>query len=198
MLTLTIPLQPDICKDYKETGFCGFGDSCKFLHDRGDYKSGWQLEREWENEQTKKKKKLEDSIAHFGDEENKSKVDDDDDDDNKYAIDSDEEDLPFACFICREDFTNPVVTVCGHYFCGQCAMDGMKSSGNKCPVCNKQTFGVFNRAHKLLKKIASKKDMEKNNGSVPSTVSSTEVSNRVVGTFVAPASKRGSWEAVDS
>ncbi|XP_019522090.1 PREDICTED: RING finger protein 113A-like, partial [Hipposideros armiger] len=30
--------QPDICKDYKETGFCGFGDSCKFLHDRSDYK----------------------------------------------------------------------------------------------------------------------------------------------------------------
>ena len=39
---------PDICKDYKETGFCGFGDSCKFLHDRSDYKHGWQLERESE------------------------------------------------------------------------------------------------------------------------------------------------------
>ncbi|XP_014667451.1 PREDICTED: RING finger protein 113A-like isoform X2 [Priapulus caudatus] len=39
--------QPDICKDYKETGFCGFGDSCKFMHDRSDYKHGWQLEREW-------------------------------------------------------------------------------------------------------------------------------------------------------
>ena len=39
---------PDICKDYKETGFCGFGDSCKFLHDRSDYKHGWQLEREME------------------------------------------------------------------------------------------------------------------------------------------------------
>ena len=39
---------PDICKDYKETGFCGFGDSCKFLHDRSDYKHGWQLEREAE------------------------------------------------------------------------------------------------------------------------------------------------------
>ncbi|XP_063908252.1 E3 ubiquitin-protein ligase RNF113A-like [Zophobas morio] len=39
--------QPDICKDYKETGFCGFGDSCIFLHDRSDYKHGWQLEREW-------------------------------------------------------------------------------------------------------------------------------------------------------
>jgi RING finger protein 113A len=23
--------QPDVCKDYKETGFCGFGDSCKFV-----------------------------------------------------------------------------------------------------------------------------------------------------------------------
>ena len=36
---------PDICKDFKETGFCGFGDSCKFMHDRSDYKFGWQLER---------------------------------------------------------------------------------------------------------------------------------------------------------
>ena len=24
-------------------------DTCKFLHDRGDYKSGWELEKEWEN-----------------------------------------------------------------------------------------------------------------------------------------------------
>lgn len=37
-----VDYQPDICKDYKETGFCGFGDSCKFLHDRTDYKHGWQ------------------------------------------------------------------------------------------------------------------------------------------------------------
>ena len=28
-------------------------DSCKFLHDRSDYKSGWQLEREWEANQGK-------------------------------------------------------------------------------------------------------------------------------------------------
>ncbi|PWA42897.1 RING finger protein [Artemisia annua] len=40
--------QPDICKDYKETGYCGYGDSCKFMHDRGDYKSGWQMERDWD------------------------------------------------------------------------------------------------------------------------------------------------------
>merc|ERR1712014_105719 len=42
-----------ICKDYKETGYCGFGDSCKFLHDRSDYKQGYQLEKEWEEKQKK-------------------------------------------------------------------------------------------------------------------------------------------------
>ena len=26
-------------------------DSCKFLHDRSDYKSGWQLDREFEENQ---------------------------------------------------------------------------------------------------------------------------------------------------
>lgn len=39
---------PEVCKDYKETGFCGFGDSCVFIHDRGDYKSGWEIDLEYE------------------------------------------------------------------------------------------------------------------------------------------------------
>ena len=38
--------QPDVCKDFKDTGYCGYGDACKFLHDRSDYKSGWQLEKD--------------------------------------------------------------------------------------------------------------------------------------------------------
>jgi RING finger protein 113A len=44
-MTVRFDYQPDICKDYKETGFCGYGDACKFIHDRSDYKSGWELER---------------------------------------------------------------------------------------------------------------------------------------------------------
>jgi RING finger protein 113A len=44
-MSVRFDYQPDVCKDYKETGFCGFGDSCKFVHDRGDYKSGWELDR---------------------------------------------------------------------------------------------------------------------------------------------------------
>ena len=43
--TVRFDYQPDVCKDYKETGYCGYGDACKFVHDRSDYKSGWELER---------------------------------------------------------------------------------------------------------------------------------------------------------
>ncbi|XP_028042258.1 E3 ubiquitin-protein ligase RNF113A [Bombyx mandarina] len=118
--------QPDICKDYKETGFCGFGDSCKFLHDRSDYKHGWQLERE--------------ELETPGQ-----------DGDSDYEIHSDEE-LPFKCFVCREGFTNPVVTKCKHYFCERCALEQYKKS-TRCFICNAQTGGVFNPAKELEAKL---------------------------------------------
>ncbi|CAG07238.1 unnamed protein product, partial [Tetraodon nigroviridis] len=113
--------QPDICKDYKETGFCGFGDSCKFLHDRSDYKHGWQIERE-----------LEEGRYGAANEEN-------------YEVSSDEEDLPFKCFICKDSFKNPIVTKCKHYFCEVCALQHYRKS-KRCYVCNTQTNGVFNPA----------------------------------------------------
>ncbi|GJQ14684.1 hypothetical protein GpartN1_g7021.t1 [Galdieria partita] len=115
--------QPDICKDYKETGYCGFGDACKFLHDRSDYKSGWQLDQEWEEKQKRKTQ----------DEKKKQP----------------EDQLPFACFICRKSFESPVVTLCGHYFCESCALEYHRKNGGKCAVCSKATKGVFNTAHKL-------------------------------------------------
>lgn len=31
-------------------------------------------------------------------------------DDENYEVSSDEEDLPFKCFICKESFKNPIVT----------------------------------------------------------------------------------------
>ncbi|CAH7681737.1 hypothetical protein PPACK8108_LOCUS14388, partial [Phakopsora pachyrhizi] len=65
--TITVlDYQPDVCKDYKETGYCGFGDTC--------------VESE------------------------------------------EEEEVPFACLICREAFKDPVVTKCNHYFCSSCAI----------------------------------------------------------------------------
>lgn len=90
-------------------------------------------------------------------------------DDDKYAInlsDDDEEGggggvktdsdgLPFACFICRERFTNPVVTACKHYFCSACALEYAKRNKTKnCALCGKNTSGVFNHASKLARKLA--------------------------------------------
>jgi RING finger protein 113A len=46
-----------VCKEYKTTGFCGYGDSCIYMHDRTNYKSGWQLEKEWDEKQKEKQKK---------------------------------------------------------------------------------------------------------------------------------------------
>jgi RING finger protein 113A len=127
--------QPDICKDYKETGFCGFGDSCKFLHDRTDYKHGWQLERDAEQ-----------SDAHHGHGAN-------DEDIHKYEVASDDEDhLPFRCFICRESFVNPIVTKCQHYFCEACALKQFKKS-SRCFVCGQQTSGIFNPAKELMARL---------------------------------------------
>lgn len=122
--------QPDICKDYKETGFCGFGDSCKFLHDRSDYKFGWQLEME-----------------------PKQECDSDGDDLSKYEIKDDDDDfLPFKCLICRESYVDPVMTKCKHYFCEKCALAHYKKT-TKCFVCEKQTGGFFNPATVIIERL---------------------------------------------
>jgi len=128
--TVTIvDYQPDVCKDYKETGYCGFGDTCKFLHDRGTYLSGWQLDKLAENPQ----QTVEDSSDS----------------------DSDDE-IPFACFICRNEYTEPVVTRCGHYFCSACAIKRFAKTP-KCAACGIPTGGIFNRADKVVERLKEKK-----------------------------------------
>jgi len=71
-----------------------------------------------------------------------------DDDDEDYFVGDDDE-LPFACFICREPFVDPVVTTCGHYFCQLCALSH-NATDPTCPACGEKTGGVFNVARKLL------------------------------------------------
>ncbi|KAI8854477.1 hypothetical protein BC829DRAFT_380049 [Chytridium lagenaria] len=124
--------QQDICKDYKETGFCGFGDSCVFMHDRGDYKTGWQLDQEWEEQQKQKAKEREKAVNDDGEENVEEDVEEDDD-------------LPFACPICGGDFKDPNCAVKHH------------AKSSKCFICNVATGGVFNAARDLLSKIAQKK-----------------------------------------
>ncbi|KIM45321.1 hypothetical protein M413DRAFT_442003, partial [Hebeloma cylindrosporum] len=131
--TVTIvDYQPDVCKDYKETGYCGFGDTCKFLHDRGTYLAGWQLDKLAENP--------------------KKRVEDESDED-----DSDDEDVPFACLICRKHYTDPVVTRCGHYYCSACAIKRYAKTP-KCLACGTPTGGIFNRADKIIEKVNKKRE----------------------------------------
>ncbi|KII92681.1 hypothetical protein PLICRDRAFT_104094 [Plicaturopsis crispa FD-325 SS-3] len=130
--TVTIvDYQPDVCKDYKETGYCGFGDTCKFLHDRGTYLAGWQLDKLAANPQ----KQANDSDSDS---------------------DSDDEDVPFACLICRKHYTDPIVTRCGHYFCSACAIKRFARTP-KCLACGAPTGGIFNRADKIIEKIEKKR-----------------------------------------
>jgi RING finger protein 113A len=122
--TIAIDYKPDICKDYFDTGFCGYGEGCKFAHIREDYKSGWELDKEFEDSQKQKEDVKE------------------------------EKELPFACHLCRNTFVDPVVTKCNHFFCEKCALkhyDGGKNT--KCAVCSEQTFGVFNTAYEMIRKM---------------------------------------------
>ncbi|CDK28166.1 unnamed protein product [Kuraishia capsulata CBS 1993] len=48
--------QPDVCKDFKQTGYCGFGDTCKFLHIRDEFTKVKPKRRDWEEVMKKNKK----------------------------------------------------------------------------------------------------------------------------------------------
>jgi RING finger protein 113A len=67
------------------------------------------MEKEWEEAEKARKRNL---ALGMDDEEVGGAGHDDDD----------EDELPFACFICRENFVDPVVTKCKHYFCEHCAL----------------------------------------------------------------------------
>ncbi|KAL7653760.1 hypothetical protein M752DRAFT_276478 [Aspergillus phoenicis ATCC 13157] len=147
--TITVTdYSPDVCKDYKQTGFCGFGDNCKFLHDRSDYKQGWELDREWET--VTKGKQLKGTVVASADRtttENK-------DDDEEAML----EDIPFACFICKGPYREPIVTKCGHYFCEQCALQRYRKDPS-CAACGSATNGLFSSAKRLKKLLERKREL---------------------------------------
>lgn len=128
--TTIIDYQPDVCKDYKLTGYCGYGDNCKFLHSREDYKAGWALDKEWE---TKTKE---------GESEEKKPAEE-------------LEEIPFKCVICKKDYVSPVVTPCGHYFCESCFLSEYRKKSN-CFICGKSTGGIIQPAKNLVDLLAKR------------------------------------------
>jgi RING finger protein 113A len=141
---------PDVCKDYKQTGFCGFGDNCKFLHAREDYAAGWKLDREWE--MSTKGKKPGGTVVASANRDEKEK----DDDGIDLAM---LEKIPFACLICKKPYKTPIITKCGHYFCEACALKRYRKDPT-CAACNAKTQGVFNGAKNLQKLLDKKQKWE--------------------------------------
>lgn len=106
-----------------------------FLHDRGDYQQSWQLDRDWNEAQEKKRKRILLGLPPEEEEDKKEK--------------DGEGDLPWACLICRQPFVTPVVTKCNHYYCEKCAIEHYVKD-TKCFACKAQTHGIFNTATKLI------------------------------------------------
>lgn len=140
---------PDVCKDYKQTGFCGFGDGCKFLHAREDYAAGWKLDKEWE--MSNKGKNPSGTVVASANRDGKK----DEDDIDLTML----EKIPFACVICKQPYKSPIITKCGHYFCESCALKRYRKDPT-CAICSAKTYGVFNGAKNLQKLLAKKKEWE--------------------------------------
>lgn len=143
--TCRFDFNPSRCKDFHDAGYCVFGDSCIYIHDRGDYKSGWELEEEWEKGQ---KAELAKKFQNYVEKNS----------------DSEEEDFE-RCPICQDDIRNPIVTVCGHLFCEDCIFEHSKESPD-CFQCGKPHQGIFNsgkRKFENLRKRKSEKKKEKKN-----------------------------------
>ncbi|VEU36786.1 unnamed protein product [Pseudo-nitzschia multistriata] len=160
--TCRFDYQPDICKDYKDTGFCGFGDTCIYLHDRGDTMSGWQLEQAWEEKQKTKKREQEEQMERFMNKvdamDNNNKSEGNESGSSNPIGTATDDGIPFACFLSRKAFEDPIVTICGHYFSQGCLQDHFQQQqtggegGQRCPICGRDTHGVMNQPTKLIAK----------------------------------------------
>lgn len=162
--TITITdFAPDVCKDYKQTGFCGFGDSCKFLHMREDYKQGWQLDKDWEKAGGSNKQNNKSGggqVMASATARRKARMEGLEDEQDEGKLDELLKDIPFACVICKQPYKFPIVTNCEHFFCEKCALTRYKKNPT-CAICGGATEGSFNGAKDLQRLLDKKQERAK-------------------------------------
>lgn len=123
----------NLCKDWHDSGYCPFGNSCLYLHDRSNHKTGWELEKEYEKSEKERWKRISNpELALKEAQEASLKLIE------KYKPAQE-------CGLCKEPFEKPVEVECGHIFCMRCAI-----KLPKCQQCGKKLSGIMNNAEKFL------------------------------------------------
>jgi len=113
--------EPLLCKEYKLKGYCGYGDTCKFIHSRDDYINDRKLtKKHWKNSQQEEKKENPKAVVVV------KRTD--------------------VCGLCKktfdEDIKKKVIQLdCKHVFCKECFMEQLKLSKMECPECGIDSKG---------------------------------------------------------
>jgi len=67
--------------------------------------------------------------------------------------------VPELCGFCNEKLKNPIITLCGHFFCEKCALSNYSKSAN-CFSCQKPTNGTFNDGVQVIKKLQEARNIQ--------------------------------------